>query len=120
MEVIKAYSGEKGLMRMCMVKGNTLYIETCNDQVLELDCTHPTFTKRNTFATTIQGYFKGMYYVPSSHRLLVGTNGKEIVAIDCDTHRRARTRIKTSQSHPRGLFYSKIHDAILVTGGHPK
>ena len=118
MKVIKAYSGEKGVMRMCQGEGNTLYVEACNDQVLELDCTHTTFTKRKMFNRTIHGYFKGMCYVPSPCRLLIGSNGEEIVAIDCDTYRRAWKRIKISQTDPRGLFYSKIHDAILVADGY--
>ena len=117
-DVTKAYGGEKWLVKMCEGEGNTLYVEASHDQVLELDCTHPVFSKLKTINTRMDGYFKGMTYVPSPHRLLIASNGQKVVAISCETNRTAWRRQKASfDSNPRGLFYSKTHHTILAADG---
>ena len=114
--VMMAYNGEKGMM--CKGEENSLFVEASYDQVLELDCTHPVLRKRKTINTTISGYLKGMCYVPSPYRSLVASNGQEVVSVACDNNAVTWRRKQGSfYSEPHGLFYSKMHQAILLADG---
>ena len=103
---------------MCEGEGNTLYVEASRDQVLELDCTRPVFSIIKILSFKMNGYFKGMCYVPSSHRLLVASNGRKVVAISCDTNRIVwRRKEGYFTSDPCGLYYSQTYYAVLVADG---
>ena len=55
-DVLEAYSGEKGIM--CKGEENTIFVEASYDQVLELDCTHPVLRKIKTINTRNEWLFQ--------------------------------------------------------------
>ena len=66
----------------------------------------------------MSGYFKGMCYVPSPYRSLVASNGQEVVSVACDNNAVTWKRKQGSfYSQPHGLFYSEMHQAILLADG---
>ena len=117
-DLTTAYSGKK-MLRMCEGEGNTLYVEASHNRVLELDCSQTVFSRTETLTTKMSGNFRGMCYVPSPYRLLVASNGRKVVAIARDTNKIAWERNKPCfNTDPRGLYYSKVHHAILVADGN--
>ena len=120
-QVTIAFSS-KSLRKMCEGEGHTLYVKSVEDQVMELDCTHPVFTKIKTMNTELKGNpnYKGMCYVPSPYRYIVATNGDKIVSTACDTNTRVWKVKQGSLKNidPHGLVYSQRHHAILVADGN--
>ena len=117
-----AYIGKK-MMKMCKGEGNTLYVKSVQDQILELDCTHPVFSKIKVMNTEMGGnsYYIGLCYVPSPYRYIISTNGEKIVATACDTNTRVwkiKIGFPIKRFDPHGLLYSQRHHAILVADGN--
>ena len=119
MDIIKAFSGETPLMRMCEGEGNTLYVEVSDGQILELNCTNTQFHLKKIIGLGIKGHLKGLCYVPSPYRFLVASgDNKEVVAISFDTNRMVWERPPYfSDSDPYGVYYSNEHRTLLLADG---
>ena len=112
----------KILRRMCQGEGGTLYVESAEDEVLELYCTLPVFTKTKTMNTEIESNskYRGMCYVSSPYRYIVVTNGDKIVSTACDTNTRVwkvKQGFPLKSIDPHGMLYSQRHHSILVADG---
>ena len=119
MNVIKAFSGETELMKMCEGEGNTIYVEVFAGQILELDCKRTVFNTTKIINTGIEGNLKGLCYVPSPYRLLdVSSDFKAVAAISLATDVMVWERDQGFfDSDPYGLYYSMQHRAIFLAEG---
>ena len=121
MEVIKAYGGERRLMRMCEGEGNTIYVEASHGQILKLNCTDTVLSVTNIIDKGEDVAIRSMCYVPSPYRLLVVSDyfrDVQVISVDTNAEQWARLdELRTTDSDPYGLFYSSEHRILLLADG---
>ena len=117
-EEVDAFHHEK-VDQMCKGAQGTLFATLGGSEVIELDCSSPTFTRIKTIE--VDSRISGLCYIPSPHRLIVTSHSnvgaKNVQAISCDTNEKMWTvegKVNGQKILPSGTVFSSHHDSIVV------